>query len=542
MRAPNSRTFFDMIEEQAARYPEAVAVIVEDRFVSYGALALRARRVAAALRARGIGRGDRVGILINNRIEWLDVFFGAAALGAVVVPFSTWSTRSEIDFLLEDSQVALLVSLNQFGDQDFAAHLAALAPELTQNVSEGARAARYPHLRGIVFVGEGHVSRAQSFEAFTDVAPLTDDLAPGDGVSAGDDAVILYTSGSSKKPKAVRLLHFGAIETGFNIGERQGLRPGDRVLLSPPLFWSYGCINAMPATLGHGAALVLQGRFEPGEALDLIEKHRCTALYTLPGITSALIRHPEFKPERTRSLRTGLTIGSPNDVITAAQVLGAREICNIYGSTETYGNTCVAWHHWSLERRAHCQGPPLPGMNVRIVDIETGAPLGVGEDGLVEVAGYITPGYCGASSENNALLFTADGYFKTGDIGRFNENGDFVFAGRNTEMIKRAGINVSPAEVEEVLLQHEKVSQAGVVGVADPERGELIYAFVIPAPGATPTEDELRTHCGAHLSKYKLPDRITIRPALPMTVTGKLMRRELKQEAAAAHARGAEAT
>ncbi len=531
MKAPHSRTFFDLIEEQAARYPDAAAAIAADRPVTYGALARRARQVAAALRARGIRRRDRVGILINNRIEWLEVFFGAAALGAVVVPFSTWSTRSEIAFLLEDSEVRFLCTLDRFGDQDFAAHLSDLAPEAV--AGKDRPSPRFPHLRGVAFLGPDRPSAALSYETLLDVDPLIEDLPPGEAVSAGDDAVVLYTSGSSKKPKAVRLLHYGAIETGFNIGERQGLRPGDRVLLSAPLFWSYGCINAMPATLGHAATLVLQGRFEPGEALDLIERHRCTALYTLPGMTSALIRHPAFSPERTRSLRTGLTIGSPKDVRAAAEVLGAREICNIYGSTETYGNTCVAWHHWPLERRALCQGPPLPGMDVRVIDLETGAPLGPGKDGLLEVKGFITPGYCGASSENNALLFTEDGYFKTGDIGQFNAAGDFVFAGRNTEMIKRAGINVSPAEVEEVLLQHPEVAEAGVVGVPDAERGERIIAFVIPARGKQPSEQALRDHCGALLSKYKLPDHIAIREALPLTVTGKLMRRELKAQATA---------
>ena len=144
------------------------------------------------------------------------------------------------------------------------------------------------------------------------------------GRPPADDAIIIYTSGSSSRPKSVPLSHGGIIENGFNIGERQGYGPDDRVLLAPPLFWSYGSANAMSATLTHGAALVLQGRFEPGEAIDLIERHRCTALYTLPAITSAIISHPSFRPERVRSLRTGLTIGAPQDVIAAATVLGAR--------------------------------------------------------------------------------------------------------------------------------------------------------------------------------------------------------------------------
>ena len=201
-------------------------------------------------------------------------------------------------------------------------------------------------------------------------APLVS-IAPGDGASAADDALILYTSGSSARPKAVRLQHYAIIENGFNIGERMGLGPEDRVLLAPPLFWAYGACNALPATLSHGAALVLQERFAAGEWIGLVERHRCTAAYTLPSITGAVLRHPEFAPERVASLRTGLMIGSPEEVRIAAERLGAAEICNIYGSTETYGNCCVTPHDWRLDRRMEGQGPPLPGMRLRVVDPES---------------------------------------------------------------------------------------------------------------------------------------------------------------------------
>ena len=279
------------------------------------------------------------------------------------------------------------------------------------------------------------------------------------------------------------LSHGGIIENGFNIGERQGYRPDDRVLLAPPLFWSYGSANAMSATLTHGAALVLQGRFEPGEAIDLIERHRCTALYTLPAITSAIVSHPAFRPERVRSLRTGLTIGAPQDVVAAATVLGAAEICNVYGQTESYGNCCVTPHDWPLERRAACQGPPLPGVEIRIVDAETGAELPRGDEGMIEVRGYVTRGYIGSSASQTADAITADGFFRTGDMGRLLPDGSMSFSGRVTEMIKKSGINISPAEVEDVLMRHATVALAAVVGVPDATQGELLAAFVVPKPG-----------------------------------------------------------
>jgi len=310
-----------------------------------------------------------------------------------------------------------------------------------------------------------------------------------------------------------------------------GLEEGDRVLLAPPLFWAYGACNALPATFSHGAALVLQSRFDAGDWIGLIERHRCTAAYTLPTITGAVLRHPEFRAERVASLRTGLMIGSPEEVRIAAKELGAAQICNIYGATEIYGNSCVTPCEWPLERRMAGQGSPLPGVRLRIVDPDAGMAMPCGETGTLEVAGYVTPGYCGASAEHNSAAFTEDGYFRTGDLGFVDEAGGFHFVARNSDIIKRAGINVSPAEIESILLTHPAVAQAAVVGAIAGERGEAIVAFVVPQPMAEISAEALRAHCRAVASSYKVPDRIEIRAALPVTETGKLFRRSLKEEA-----------
>ncbi len=518
MRPPYSRTLFELVCEQAERFPERIAVICGERQATYGALAEGAARIAAALRAHGIARGERVGILINNRLEWLEAAFGAAALGAVAVPFSTWSKPGELAYLLADSAVAALLAVDSFGGQDFAATLAELAP-------------RCPRLRLIVMLGGALRPGWIGYDALRAASAPLPPLAPGAGASAADDALILYTSGSSARPKAVRLQHFATIENGFNIGERMGLSPDDRVLLAPPLFWAYGACNALPATLSHGAALVLQPRFEPGEWIGLVERHRCTSVYTLPSITGAVLRHPEFRPERITTLRTGLMIGSGEEVRIAAEDLGAAQICNIYGATETYGNCAVTPCGWPLAERMAGQGPPLPGVALRIVDPETAAALPSGDIGALEVAGYLTPGYCGASTAHNDAAFTADGFFRTGDLGFLDDAGCFHFVARGADIIKRAGINVSPAEIEGLLLQHPGVAQAAVVGAAAGEMGEAIVAFVVAKAAAEITPEELRIHCRSLASSYKVPDRIAIRAVLPVTETGKLFRRALRDEA-----------
>ena len=497
---PYSRSLADLVVEQAERYGSHPAVIAGDRVLSYAELADRAARVAGALRARAIGRGDTVGLLVNNRAEWVEAFFGVMIAGATVAAFSTWSTQDELDWLIADSGICLLIAVDRFADNDYAAYAPALAVRETVLLS--------------------------AFETLTVGPP-----APRLDTDGSDVAILISTSGSSSRPKSVPLTHRGIIENGFNIGERQGYTPDDRVLLAPPLFWSYGSANAMAAVLTHGATLVLQGKFEPGEAIALIEQHRCTALYTLPSITNAIVSHPSFSRGRVRSLRTGVTIGAPQDILTAAQVLGAAEICNVYGQTESYGNCAVTPHDWPLERRAACQGPPLPGVTIRIVDGD-GMVLPAGQEGLIEVQGYVMLGYTGASADQTAAVTTPDGFFRTGDMGRLLEDGAVSFSGRISEMIKKGGINISPAEVEDVLMRHADVALAGVVGVPDALQGELLAAFVVTKSGAVVTAAQLAAHCRALASRYKVPDFIEIRSELPVTVTGKLMRRELKTMAA----------
>jgi fatty-acyl-CoA synthase len=510
------RSFFSLLREQGERFADRPAVVAGGRPTSYRELCAAAARVAGGLKAHGIGRGSRVGILVENRREWLEAAFGATALGAVAVPLSTWSREGELDYLLGDAALDALVAVAAFGGQDFAAALARVQP-------------RHPRLRTVVMIGGAREPGWLAYDDFVaGAAPLVADAS-----EPGDDAFILYTSGSSARPKAVRLVHRAVVSNGFAIGERMALTAADRVLLAPPLFWAYGAVNALPAALTHGAALVLQPRFEPGGWLDLIERERCTAVYTLPSMTGAALRHPEFRRERTRSLRTGLMIGSPEEVRIAATELGIAQICNIYGATETCGNCAVTPAAWPLDRRMVSQGPPLPGMKIRIVDPDTGRVLPPGEAGAVEVAGDITPGYCGASAEHNAAAFTADGYFRTGDIAFLDDAGDFHFVARGSDIIKRAGINVSPAEIETLLLRHPSVAQAAVVGAPAGERGEAIVAFVVPAPGCDVTEAALREHCRALASSYKVPDRVEIRDALPATETGKIFRRGLKEQAAA---------
>src|SRR4051812_9979728 len=224
MKPPFSRTLADLLFEQAERCAGAPAVIGGDCVISYADLAHRAGRVAAGLRDCGVRRGDRVGLLVNNRSEWLESFFGATTLGAVVVALSTWSKRDELAFLLADSDVQVLIALDRFGEQHFASDLHALIPEARAGVSWNCAAC--PRLREMFILGDDGDGPFKSYADLIAAKPLGL-LAPGEGPSAADDAIIIYTSGSSSRPKAVPLTQYGIVENGFNIGERQGYEPGE---------------------------------------------------------------------------------------------------------------------------------------------------------------------------------------------------------------------------------------------------------------------------------------------------------------------------
>jgi fatty-acyl-CoA synthase len=374
-----------------------------------------------------------------------------------------------------------------------------------------------------VFSLQQFLARAESVDA----AALA---AAQRAVAASDICYILYTSGSTAAPKGVTLAHGPLIANGFDIGERQHLRAADRLWLAVPLFWSFGSANALPAIMTHGGCLVLQEIFEAGEALALIERERCSVYYGMGNMARALLEHENHPKRRLGAMRTGLTIGPPEDIAMTIEALGAGELCNVYGSTETYGNCAVTDAKDPLPLRLHTQGQPLPGMTIRTVDLLTRRPLPAGEIGELAVRGYVTPGYFRAP-ELDAEAFDPDGYFLTGDLGSM-EGGRVRFRGRLKEMIKTSGINVAPLEIEQVLLQHPDTVQAHVVGVPDQSKGEIVAAVIELRAGAIPDTASIIDFCRERLARYKVPVRLVIRSAaeLPRTPTGKIHKPRLRQE------------
>lgn len=525
---PTSRTIPALLDEQAAKFGGREAFVAGTQHLTYRSLRDEVRRTAKGLMALGVKRGDHVAILMGNRIEWVLAFFALQQLGATSVGLNTWATPREMEYALSHAEVSCLIAVDRFRRNDYRAMIVAMQPRSTV----------LPKLQHLVWVaadaeaaqpasqGVGGITWEKMVAGGNDIDDARID-AEAREVGADDVAMLLYTSGSTAAPKGILLQHGKWIQNAFNIGERQHVTEVDRLWLAVSLFWSFGCVNAMPNLVTHGGCTVLQEHFDAAEALTLIEREKCTIMYGTPNMVQALVEHPDRAKHDLTSLRSGAMIGTPEQLMGAVE-LGARQICNVYGLSETYGNCAVIDADEPLEIRLQSVGQPLTGVTVRICGIATGAPVAAGEVGEIRVKGPLFSAYY-KDPEKTRQAYDADGYFHTGDLGSVDEQGRLYYRGRLKEMVKSGGINIAPIEVEETLMRHPAVRSAYVIGVPDPSLDEILVAFVIPEAGATVTADELKQFCKKELAAYKVPARFrfTTDAELPLTTTGKLQKMKL---------------
>jgi fatty-acyl-CoA synthase len=510
----------------ARRHPDREAVVGGAARLTYGQLRARVRDLARGLRGLGVGRGDKVALLMSNRPEWVLVDLAVVLLGATLVPISTWSRERELAYVLDHCDATTLVTMDRFRGQNFLDLLAAIGP------------ARLARLERVIRLGEGPppiTSLRWPVIALEDV-PIGPSAASDALLDAGQRAVaptdiayILYTSGTTSTPKGVQLRHHALVENMFEIGERLHLGPGDRLWMGISLFWGFGCENALLALMTHAGCVVLQEQFDAAAALALIERERCTVYYGTPNIALALWEHPDRAHRDLSSLRTGAAIGPPHAMQMVVD-LGAREICNVYGLTECYGNCTVTDARDPLPVRLSTVGRPLPGMELRIVHPEIRQPLPAGQEGEILIRGHVTPGYY-KDAARNAAAFDGEGFFLTGDLGLIDADGRLSFRGRLKDIVKTGGINVAPLEVEEVLLTHPAVEQVYVVGVPDARRDEVLAAVVVLREGRAASADDLRAFCRGQLAAYKVPAHVRFveRGDLPITASGKVQKHRLRE-------------
>lgn len=524
-KMPTSKTIPALLDEQAQKFGEREAVAGAGERLTYRALRLAVRRAAKGLTALGVSPGDHVAILMGNRPEWIVGFLALQQLGATAVGLNTWATPREMEFSLAHAEVRFLIAVDRFRKNDYRAML-----------EEMQKTRSFPQLRRVVWLAANDGQSSQNPEGQLSWEQL---LAMGEAIGeeridataqalTGDSvAMLLYTSGSTAAPKGILLQHRQWIENSWHIGERQKVTAQDRLWLAVSLFWSFGSVNAMPNILGHGACVVLQEHFDAAEALALIERERCSIMYGTPNMVQALIDHSDRARRDLSSLRGGAMIGTPEQLMAAVR-LGAREICNVYGLSETYGNCAVIDAHEPLAVRLQSVGAPLPGVTVQIRNFENGELLPAGEVGEIRVQGPLFAAYY-KDEEKTREAFDRHGFFHTGDLGMLDAAGRLYYRGRLKEMVKSGGINIAPIEVEETLMRHPSVRTAYVIGVPDPVLDEALVAIVIANEGVHLDIEELRRFCRRELAAYKVPSRFRLATddELPLTTTGKVQKMKL---------------
>ena len=523
------------LDALAAQYGDREAVAYAPRAEVTARLTWRELRAASRVAAKqllgcGITKGSRVGFLCSNRIEWLPIAFGALRLGAILVPFSTLWKRDEIAYALTHADVELLITLPAFLKHDYLASLNEIVPELARARPGRLFTAYAPALRRVVVLG----ATAAGCDRWDELPADADDVfldALERTVAPTDWATVFFTSGTTAQAKAVLHCHAALTTSGRRISACLGITPDDAWWGHMPLFWSGGFVLGGLTTMAGGARIVLHEMVDASGALSLLEREGCTIM---AGWHQAgpLLDHPDFAKHRLR-LKKGT-----NHAL-ATRLLGTDHVAiGVYGMSETA--TCVTAACWDDPEpiRVGTFGRPLDGMQVKIVHPDTRAAVAPGEAGEILVKGpTLMEGYYKVPRTST---FDAEGFFRTGDLGYFDEDGYLHFATRLKDVIKTAGVNVAAAEVEEALARHPAVKSAHVVGVPHPTRGENIAAFVILQPAAVATADDLRAFCRDSLASYKVPRHLFLiaENEVPRTGSGKIEKAALRRSAAARVADG----
>lgn len=485
----------DITAKRAALTPDRVAFedALTGRTLTYAQLDDRAARAAAVLAAQGVEREDRVAILCRNRIEFFEIMFACAKLGAILVPLNWRAPAAEIMPLLDDCTPKALF----FGAEDAACANALARPGMASIAIDGAY--------------DGLIERA---------SPLTTETRwRGDAIWS-----LMYTSGTTGAPKGVIQTFQMSAVNAFHVMQAFGVRAGDVTLNFLPLFHTAGIqLVTLPTLMAGGTVLVMPG-FDEARALRLMP--RLDVFFGVPAVYQQLALEPAFESADLSRVRAWGCGGAPlADVLVERYAAKGVDVCNGYGMTETGPTAFVAAPEDALTKIGSV-GKPQMLLDVRIVDAK-GADVTPGESGEIWMRGAgLTPGYW-RRPEETAKAFTAEGWLKSGDIGRVDADGCYYVAGRIKEMYISGGENVYPAEVENVLARHPSVLEAAVIGVADEKWGEVGHAFVQLRPAAEATSLEVIQFCRANLAGYKTPKHVTFVEEFPRTAAGKIRKHML---------------
>ena len=495
-----------LLTETASKRGDRPALKLDDSILTYAMLNEGATRVAGLLKERGLQPGDRVGIMLPNVPYFGVVYYGVLRAGGVVVPMNVLLKGREVGFYLSDSGARLMFAWHGFAE----------------SAQEGAG------ISGTEVI----VVKPGEFEALLAGAPRQ----PGDiEREDSDTAVILYTSGTTGTPKGAELTHFNMLENCRAGGtELMHISEQDVIFGALPLFHSFGQTCCLNAGVRAGACLTMIPRFEPGKALEIIQRDKVTLFDGVPTMYHALLNYPDRTRYDVSSLRICVSGGSamPVEVMRGFEQAFDCVILEGYGLSET--SPVASFNHPERERKPGSIGTPIRGVEMKVVD-DAGNELPPGEVGEIAIRGHnVMKGYWNRPDATAEVL--KDGWLLTGDLARVDEDGYFFIVDRKKEMIIRGGFNVYPREIEEVLYEHPAVLEAAVIGVPDEALGEEVAAAVVLRPGHDASADDIREFVKDRLAAYKYPRHVWFADELPKGPTGKILKREISRPDVAARA------
>ena len=507
-----SETFYSVLAARAAAHADRVAIVDRGRRITYSELKTRVDRVAAGFKALGIGSGDVVTIQLPNWAEFAYVFFALERLGAVANQIGPDFRSREVDYILRFSESRAFVCPASFKSFEYVKMIGELRPGL-------------PDLKVVCVLGRPASSGTGlvSLDALVEAGAVP---PPGAGQGANDVMRMAFTSGTTGNPKGVIHSHNTTLSTCRTLNDDMRVTPDEVFLIYLPLGLNWGYLTLVQAVMA-GARAVLLDQFSARAALELIQRERVTYIPTAPASIIAMLNDADLGRFDLASLRVIITGGAscPIETIREFRAWMRGHLIELYGMLETGFHTYTRLDD-DPEAVTGTVGRVSSGLGLRLID-ESGHDIGPGDEGEIAAQGpSVHLGYH-KNATANAELFTADGWFRTGDLGQFDSAGNVKIVGRLKEMINRGGKKFFPREIEEILYTHPKILHAAIVGVPDPRLGERNCLCVIPRPGQTLTLDEAVSYLRDGVATYKLPETIEVFDELPFTPTGKIQRHVL---------------
>jgi fatty-acyl-CoA synthase len=509
------------LERAVERFGEREALIscAQGRRYTYAQLGAAVDELARALMAAGLATGDRIGIWSPNRVEWTLVQYATAKLGAILVNVNPAYRTSELEYVLRQSGCRMLVAAPAFKTSDYRGMVEEVRPSL-------------PALERVVFLDSRDWDQLM---AGAPQVPADELRARSDALAPDDPINIQYTSGTTGFPKGATLTHRNILNNGYFVGEGCRYTEEDRICIPVPFYHCFGMVMGNLGATTHGAAMVIPApAFEPEATLRACAQERCTSLYGVPTMFIAQLDHPRFADYDLTSLRTGIMAGSPCPVEVMKRVIEQMHMSEVgicYGMTETSPVSTQTAYNDPLDKRVGSVGRVHPHVEVKIVDPEGGATVARGDPGELCTRGYsVMAGYWN-DPERTAEAIDPDGWMHTGDLATMDEEGYVNIVGRSKDMVIRGGENVYPREVEEFLYGHPDIADVQVIGVPDERFGEELMAWVIPRAGASLDADAVRAFCEGRIAHYKIPRYVKTVDAFPMTVTGKVQKFKMREQA-----------